>query len=91
MQEYQELTELTWVGHPPGGVAEGIPEAVPVQDRDLVGPHSVGAGPVAGGGRVHLPDGVEVCLVAQDNDGELWVQSYGGEGGEGGGGGGGGE
>ena len=53
-------------------MAEGVLEAVPALHRDLVGPRPLGTGPLSNGGSIHLPDGVQIGLVAQDHDGELW-------------------
>jgi len=58
----------TGVGHPPRYVTYGVPQPLPLQHSDLIELDGVGPGPLGGLPCGHLPDGIQVPLVAEDND-----------------------
>ena len=58
----------TRVSHPPRYVTYGVPQPLPLQHGDLIELDGVGPGPLGGLPCVHLPDGVQIPLVAEDND-----------------------
>jgi len=69
------------VGHSPGNIAKRILETISVQYSRLVDPQTMYLPPLCHKAKVHLPDCIEVSLVAEDYDWELWEEGKGKEGG----------